>query len=59
MTRFLKHAAMAAFAVALAAPSQAQQGYGAYDYVPGPTAPSSCDSAQSPAAPDYVPCPNG
>ena len=60
MTRFLKCAApvlmAAAFAIALAAPSQAQEGYSAYDYVPGPVTTSDC--TQSPASPAYVPCPS-
>jgi hypothetical protein len=63
MTRFLKHAATAcvaaAFAIALTAPGQAQQGYGAYDYVPGPvTWSNASDCTQSPASPNYVPCPS-
>ncbi len=58
MTRILKHAAMAglaaAFAITLAAPSQAQQGYSAYDYVPAPA--NTTDCTQSPGSPNYVPC---
>jgi len=58
MTRILKHAVLAlmaaAFAITLAAPSQAQQGYGAYDYVPGQATGGHC--SQSPASHNYVPC---
>jgi len=58
MTRILKHAVVAlmaaAFAITLAAPSQAQQGYSAYDYAPGHVAGGDC--TQSPASPNYGPC---